>query len=480
MASAVTFVVATYRFAARLYTGRLSAPATPATVVDGEDRTLNKLQLAGVGACLLMAGALFSVRVVDEPAAARPLANPAAANLYLAKVTPAARQKIDYARLDARLKRLADEPSMVGMAVGVVENGRITFLSGYGETLEGSGEKVSADTVFRWASVSKGVASTAVAKLAEQGKIELGAPVVNYAPTLKLPGSAEYRATVGDVLSHRLGLYRNALDNKLEEGQQPAALRRELASLNLICQPGTCWSYQNIAYDAASEMVVKSMNQPYEQALTQMLFAPIGMTSASISREGLVTSKSWARPHSAGRRPLEVLEPYYRVPAAGGVNSNIKDMALWMIAQAGGMPNVLSPKLLSTIHQPLVKTPGERRRLRKFLERVGDAHYGLGWRHYDYAGHPVIGHRGGVNGYRSLILFDPGSKSGVVALWNSNTSQPGGLEFEVMDMIFGLPFRDWMELDGKPRQAPETHPQLETGAEDIAAGPAGSRSRTVR
>jgi beta-lactamase class C len=35
----------------------------------------------------------------------------------------------------------------------------------------------------------------------------------------------------------------------------------------------------------------------------------------------------------------------------------------------------------------------------------------------------------------------------VVALWNSNTSQPGGLEFEVMDMIYHLPFRDWMELN---------------------------------
>jgi beta-lactamase class C len=38
----------------------------------------------------------------------------------------------------------------------------------------------------------------------------------------------------------------------------------------------------------------------------------------------------------------------------------------------------------------------------------------------------------------------------VVALWNSNTSQPGGLEFEVMDMIYRLPFRDWMELNTRP------------------------------
>ena len=142
-------------------------------------------------------------------------------------------------------------------------------------------------------------------------------------------------------------------------------------------------------------------------------------------------------------------DAYYRVPAAGGVNSNIKDMALWMIAQMGGMPGVISPKVLDTVHAPLVATPGERGRLRKFLERIDKPYYGYGWRSYDYAGHHIIGHRGGVNGYRSLILFDPKLKSGVVALWNSSTSQPSGLEFEVMDMLYKLEFRDWMELDRK-------------------------------
>lgn len=418
-----------------------------------------------------MAGALASIRVVEpKPAAATDqLAATRATSLRLAKVQPAARQRIDYARLDARLRRLVTKPTMVGMAVGIVENGRITFLSGYGETAAGSGEKVTPETVFRWASVSKGVAATMVAKLAQEGKINLAAPVANYAPGLKLPAGNEYRASVADVLSHRLGLYRNALDNKLEEGQSPQLLRAELASLNAICPPDTCWSYQNIAYDSASDMVAKATGETYQQAVQQRLFAPLGMSSASMTREGLVTSASWAKPHSVGRRPLEVLEPYYRVPAAGGVNSNIKDMSLWMIAQMGGMPTVLDQRLLGTIHSRLVKTPGERGRMRKFLERLGDAWYGLGWRSYDYAGHQIVGHRGGVAGYRSLILFDPKLKSGVVALWNSNTSQPGGLEFEIMDMLYGLEFRDWMELD-KRGAAPEPAP------EDTAMTGSGDRN----
>jgi beta-lactamase class C len=271
------------------------------------------------------------------------------------------------------------------------------------------------------------------------------------------------------VLSHRLGIYRNAWDDKLEAGEDPRLIRQSLATLSSVCPPHSCWSYQNVAYDTTSEVVAQAAGKPYQEAVREQLFAPIGMSSASVTREGLLRSRSWARPHSVGRRPLEVSDAYYKVPAAGGVNSNIKDMALWMIAQMGEMPDVLSPRVLETIHAPLVPTPGERGRLRKFAERIHDPYYGYGWRSYDYAGHRIIGHRGGVNGYRSLILFDPKLKSGVVALWNSNTSQPGGLEFEVMDMLYHLPFRDWMELD---KAAPTPEP-----AELASSGDSGPRKR---
>ncbi len=439
---------------------------------------MDKRVIAGLGGVGLLA-ALVLASGPSEEAGQAAGASAAAAHLKLASVSTEARENVDYAALDRRLARLAQEPAMVGLAVGVVENGRITFLKGYGETLAGSGEAVSPATVFRWASVSKGVAATMVGKLAEQGKLSFHAPVGQYAATLKLPNGAENRATVGDLLSHRLGLYRNAYDNKLEEGQPTPFLRTTLAQLNLICPPGTCWSYQNVAYDGSSEIVEKVTGKSFEQALKDSLFNPLGITSATVTREGLMSARSWARPHSAGRKPLEVTDAYYRVPAAGGVNSNIKDLALWMIAQMGGMPDVLSPRLLETIHAPLVKTPGERRRMRKFLERVSDPHYGYGWRSYDYAGHRIVGHHGGVNGYRALIMFDPAKKSGVVAMWNSNTSQPAGLEFEVMDMVYGLPFRDWLELDRKP--GTPSRPEPAEPSEDAAAiAAAPSRDATGR
>jgi beta-lactamase class C len=70
-------------------------------------------------------------------------------------------------------------------------------------------------------------------------------------------------------------------------------------------------------------------------------------------------------------------------------------------------------------------------------------------------------------------MFDPDKKSGVVALWNSNTSQPWGLEFEVMDMIYKLPFRDWLELSSRgPRSpSPEDLAEQGSGASDLDARP---------
>ena len=399
-----------------------------------------------IGAAALVAGTVLVVAQSGAGHEEKP-ETPTAATAQLSTVAPSARQNIDYSLLDARLQRLMDRPAMVGLAVGVVENGQITFLKGYGETVAGSKDPVTPETVFRWASLSKGVAGTIVAKLAEQGEVELDAPIAQYGTTLRLPDRAEYRASVGDVLSHRLGLYRNAYDEKLEAGEDPRMIRGEHANLDLLCEPGTCWAYENIAFDASTEVVERQTGGSFREAVERRLFNPLGMDSATITMAGLTSAKSWARPHNAGRREVELTDAYYRVPAAGGVNSDIKDLAVWMLAQMGQMPGVVSPQVLETIHAPLVETPGELRRLRKFRERLNNAWYGFGWRSYDYAGHRVVGHRGGVNGYRSLILFDPQKKSGVVALWNSNTSQPGGIEFEVMDMVYGLPFRDWLQID---------------------------------
>jgi beta-lactamase class C len=356
---------------------------------------------------------------------------------------------VDYSRIERRLQRLMEDPAMVGLAVGIVEDGRIRFVKGYGRTFAGGDEPVTPDTVFRWASLSKGVAADMVASLANDGRLSLNEPVNRYSYSLRLPDGNEARASVGNLLSHQLGLFGHAQDSKLEDGIEPHYLRGTLATLHNICAPGTCHAYQNVAYDAASEIVERVTGRPYGEAVAERFFAPLGMTHASIGRAGLIGAASWARPHAGAHpvRPEEVNDIYYRIPAAGGVNGTIKDLAIWMLAQMGLAPDVLPAPVLAAVQAPRARTPGENFRRRKFRERTAASAYGLGWRILDYAGHRVIGHHGGVRGYRSMILFDPGLHSGVVVLWNSTSPRPNAVEYEVMDMIYRLPFRDWLDLD---------------------------------
>jgi beta-lactamase class C len=358
---------------------------------------------------------------------------------------------VDYQRIDARLRRLMEDPAMVGLAVGIVEGGQIRFIKGYGVTGAGGAEPVTAETVFRWASLSKGVAADAVALLAAEGRLSLGDPVARHAASLRLPNGNEHVATVANLLSHTLGLFGHAQDSKLEDGMDPRYLRGTLASLNAICAPGACHAYQNVAYDAATEIVERTSGKPYGEFLQERFFAPLGMTGASATRAGLIEARSWARPHVGGhpRGPLaEVSEAYYRVPAAGGINGTIKDLSIWMLAQMGVANDVIPAAALAAVQAPRVRTPGENFRRRNFRERTAASAYGLGWRVLDYAGHRVIGHHGGVRGYRSMIMFDPALKAGVVVLWNSSSRRPNGIEYEVMDMVYRLPFRDWLELEG--------------------------------
>lgn len=352
---------------------------------------------------------------------------------------------IDYARLDSRLQRVATTPGMVGMAVAIVENGELRFVKGYGITQYGTQEPVTTRTVFRWASLSKGVAATTVAALAADGKISLNAPISRYSTSLKLPGGAENRLTVTDLLSQRLGIVRNAYDGKLEAGQDPRVLRTQLASVPMQCAAGGCYSYQNIAYDAASEMVERVTGRRYEDVVRERIFLPLGMTSASISRQGLQSAPSWARSH-VGTRVMPVVDSYYRVPAAGGVNSSIIDMGRWMQAQMGAASGVVSPGLLKTIHAPLTVT-GRPRGFGIEDRAISGVTYGMGFREYAYAGHQLVGHRGAVRGYRSLMVFDPVQRTGVAILWNSQSTKPVGLQLEVLDMLYGLPRRDWLKLD---------------------------------
>ncbi|NRD90242.1 serine hydrolase [Sphingopyxis sp. BSNA05] len=342
---------------------------------------------------------------------------------------------------------LAARPEMAGLAVAIVEEGELRFIGTYGVADKESGKRVMPDTVFRWASVSKGVAGSLAAKLSEEGGLNLDAPLSSWHSSLQLPGNAETQITLAQLLSHRTGLTKNAFDSKLEDGQDPGLLRKQLVDAPLQCVPGSCHSYQNIAFDAATEILGQAAGTLYSDAVQKRLFEPLGMKSAQFGMAGLTGSKSWARPHR-GDQVRTLSESYWRVPAAAGVSSNIVDMARWMRAQMGENKDVLSEKALMLAHAPLVRT---RRVYSGDLARaLGDPHYGLGWRSFTYSGRQLVGHSGAVDGFRSTMIFDPVAKTGVVAMWNSGWGRPFGLPFAVLDSFYGQSAHDWLDLSDLP------------------------------
>jgi len=212
-------------------------------------------------------------------------------------------------------------------------------------------------------------------------------------------------------------------------------LRGTLKQARRVCPPGTCHTYQNVAYDATAEIAETVTGLPYKSVVSERIFKPLGMTTATTTLAGLQRSKSWAKPHFYSGRTVKSVKPtYYRIPGAAGVNSSIKDLAKWMNAQMIYGDDVLSESTKSAMQTPYVMTPREQRGFRRKFDKSGDAFYGYGWRVYNYKGRRVVGHRGAVQGYRSLVMFDPDLKTGVAMLWNTGTGFPIDLQMDVIDM----------------------------------------------
>jgi len=357
------------------------------------------------------------------------------------------RGRIDYAELDRQLTELTARPEMAGLAVAVVEAGKLRFVHTSGVIDRTTQVPVTPDTVFRWASVSKTLAGSLAAALASEGALGLDRPVGSWKTSLRLPEGAESRVTLAQLLSHRTGLTKNAYDEKLEDGERPQLVRGQLSAAPLQCVPGTCHTYQNVAFDAASEILGQAAKRPFTDSVTERFFLPLNMKSASFGMAGLTGAKDWARPHN-GRQVRTLKEAYWGVPAAAGAESNIVDFARWLQASMGEHPEVLTKSELRLAQAPLVNTP--RLYGGALRQANSDAGYGLGFRSFSYAGHRLVGHSGAVDGYRATMIFDPETKNGVVAMWNSNWGTPFRIPFAVFDRFDKRPDSPWLDLSDLP------------------------------
>jgi beta-lactamase class C len=388
--------------------------------------------------------------VVTNSPPSRPVAPDQVAQLPAPRVLAPA-PGFDVARFEAMAQAMVANGRVPGMAMAIVQDGRILTARGYGTTDVDTGEGVDAHTVFRLASLSKAFAGTVTGLLVSEGSLRWDSHVADYMPELRFsqPGAAQ-QLTVAEVLSHRVGLTHNAYDGFVESGEDYRSLVQKLAYAPMTCAPGDCYAYQNVAFSLIGDVVFAATGRFFSETVSRRIFKPLGMDDASYGLEGIEASPRWAHPHVRGRRgwvSLTAPQPtYYRVAPAAGVNASISDMAQWIIAQTGHRPDVLPAPLLATLHSPVIDTPSETRGSSWRRARVEDAGYGIGWRVYDYAGHRVVFHGGAVQGYRASIALLPERDLGVVVLWNSTSGVPGGMVPTILDSALGLS-GDWLDVD---------------------------------
>lgn len=364
------------------------------------------------------------------------------------QVVPAS-PRFDVRRFEAMAEEMVAGGRIPGLAVGIVQNGRVLSARGYGVTDSRDGLPVDAHTVFRLASLSKSFAGAVTGILVNDGLLRWDSRLVEYLPDFRLsqPNAAQ-RVTVADLLSHRVGLTHNAFDRDLEADADFHTLTRKLAQAPMTCAPGQCYAYQNVAFSLIGDIVFATTGQFYSETVARRIFKPLGMHDASYGLEGIEASARWAKPHVRGGRgwvPLMPKSNYYRVAPAAGVNASISDMAQWLIAQTGHRPDVLPAPLLATLHQPLIDTPHEMRGSGWRRARLGSAGYALGWRAFDYAGHQISFHGGAVQGYRGAIALLPDRDLGIVILWNSESALPSGLLPTILDSALGISGGQWLD-----------------------------------
>ena len=334
-----------------------------------------------------------------------------------------------------------DKYSIPGAAYTIVENDNIVAIETFGYVDKAKSRKINGDTIFRLASVSKSFSATITTMLAQEKYLSLNDPITKYVPhfTLKQAGSAE-KIKLKHLLSHTSGLMRNAYDNMLHENWSMNSIIRRFNRVSPICEPEECYGYQNIAYSFLQPAIEASQPKSFSTLLQERIFTPLDMVNASVGIDVFLNQENTAKPHVLKKRTktgitdehgIEIkeylwrtvkVEPdYYKVEPAAGINASITDLAKWLIANLGYKPDILSPALLDEVTKPRIKTKRELRR-KYWREHLTDAHYGYGWRIYQFENFPIIYHSGWVSGFRADIGYSPDLDIGFAVFLNAESN----------------------------------------------------------
>lgn len=337
-------------------------------------------------------------------------------------------QSFDVAAIEAFVTAQMARHALPGVAIAITEGDRRIYSNAWGSA--GGGRPLTPDTPMYIGSTSKSFTALAVAQLAEQGRLELDAPVVRYLPefTLADPEAAR-RVTVRQLLHHASGL---SDLQYLEVGHLPdratiAEGVRDLHRARPVAPPGSRFYYFNPGYTVLGHIVEQVSGQPYEDYLRAHVLEPLAMhatftDAASAQQAGLAQGHSLMFGFNLPRaQPFR----HYGLPA-GYLISTANDMANYLIAMKGGGHQLLSPGGMAALHRPY--GPG--------------SFYAQGWMVGSHRGFRLVQHGGSNEFFKSEAMLLPERGLGLVVLINQGylpsafTAYPE-LAYGLLDLLLG-------------------------------------------
>jgi CubicO group peptidase (beta-lactamase class C family) len=348
------------------------------------------------------------------------------------------------------VERILEESGVPGAAVAVVQGDEVLYTGGFGVRRSGEPEQVDENTVFQIASMSKPIGATVVATQVSQGVVDWSTPVAPLLPDFALadPWVTEH-LTIADLYSHRSGLPMAAGDELEDLGYD-----RDYIIDHLRYQPldpfRISYNYANFGMTTAAQAVANAAGVDWETLSEQQLYEPLHMDSTSSRYADFLERDNRAALHAkVGDTEFEARyerEPDAQSPA-GGVSSNVVDLAKWMslVIEGGSYSGeeLITPEALAPALAPNTLSGGA-----PFPDaRAG--HYGYGFNvGTQSSGRVTLSHSGAfLLGAGTNFQIVPGLALGVVAITNgAPVGAAEAIVAEFLDRVqYGESTRDWLE-----------------------------------
>jgi CubicO group peptidase (beta-lactamase class C family) len=355
----------------------------------------------------------------------------------------------DLRAFDAYVEQAVRDWRVPGLAIAVVKDDSVVLAKGYGVLDVGKPERVTEHTRFAIGSTTKAMTAVAIGMLVDEGKLRFDQRVIDIIPELVLYDPYVTRElTIRDLLTHRSGLA--GTDLLWAFGEMPFdEMMRRLRHVRPASSFRSQWSYQNVMYAIAGEVVARVSGTTWAEFTRARIFAPVGMTESVALVSEVRGLPNVATPHDVIRDTVRQvpMRSTDGVASAGSVYSSVADMARWMrfILDSGrvGGKALLKPATFSELVTPQIRA-AQSTYPALALSKPHGFSYGLGWFVQDYQGEVVWMHTGSINGMIALIGLLPDRRAGVFVLANLDHAElRHALMYKVFDLYAGNPPRDW-------------------------------------